>query len=122
MSLFTIPFPPGVNNLFNNGAKGRYPTDRYKAWRKLAADALKIQKPKPVEGPFTLSIKLHKPDRRKRDLDGLLKAPLDALVEAGLIQDDSLAMKISLEWVSNEPMKNGPVYVGLYPYGQSGRV
>lgn len=36
------------------------------------------------------------PDRRARDLDNLCKAPLDALVKAGVMADDSLIVDLRI--------------------------
>lgn len=38
------------------------------------------------------------PTRAVRDLDNLLKAPLDALTGAGLWLDDSQIRRLSIEW------------------------
>lgn len=42
----------------------------------------------PIVGALSVTISAAPPDRRKRDLDNLLKAPLDALTHALLWQDD----------------------------------
>ena len=39
-----------------------------------------------------------RPDKRRRDLDGLAKAPLDLLVTLGIIENDYLAQRITLAW------------------------
>ena len=46
--------------------------------------------PKMEAGRLGIFIKAYPPDHRARDLDNLLKAPLDALKHAGVISDDSL--------------------------------
>jgi crossover junction endodeoxyribonuclease RusA len=43
-----------------------------------------------VAGNVAITAVAYPPDRRRRDLDNLLKALLDAITSAGLIVDDSL--------------------------------
>jgi Holliday junction resolvase RusA-like endonuclease len=38
------------------------------------------------------------PDKRKRDLDNLLKAPIDLLVEHGVIDDDRNVVSLGASW------------------------
>lgn len=88
---FTLPFPPSVNHYWRNfrgrmviGARGR-------AYRKAATDAIADQRV-PCDGlggPLQVELTAHPPDRRRRDLDNLQKALLDAVVAAGVIEDDS---------------------------------
>ncbi len=46
--------------------------------------------------PLTLSI--GRPDRRKRDLDNLLKGPIDLLVSFGVLADDQLIDRLTARW------------------------
>ncbi len=96
----SIPFPPSVNNLFVNArkGKGRFPSDRYKAWLEEAGWALKAARQIPLTGDVTVDIVLCPPDKRRRDIDNLAKAPLDLLVKHGLISDDSEIVELRLRW------------------------
>lgn len=98
MISLALPFPPAVNNLYANGARGRFKSERYENWLGEAWWSLEAQKPNKISGEFIASLTFGKPDNRKRDLDGLCKAPLDLLVKYGVIEDDSLAQKITLQW------------------------
>lgn len=116
MIVLLLPFPPGVNNLFANVGKRRVVSKRYAAWRKAAKRGLSSQDPEGqafVTGPFTIAMTFDRPDRRKRDLDGLAKAPLDLLVTMGVIEDDHLAQRITLEWSDAKPAKPGSVTITL---------
>jgi Holliday junction resolvase RusA-like endonuclease len=46
--------------------------------------------------PVEISIDAWLPDLRRRDIDNLLKAPLDALTHAGLWDDDSQVMALAI--------------------------
>lgn len=115
MTSITLPWPPAVNNLFMNVGKRRIRTKRYDAWIGEAWATVLQQRPIPVHGPFNVTIICAKPDRRRRDLDGLAKAPLDLLVKAGVIQDDSLAQQLTIGWKAGDPAKPGGVLVIIEP-------
>lgn len=94
--------PPPVNNLFSNGRSGagRFPTKRYTAWKKAAAAMLVGQwRPsRPISYPVSIvACVTHK---SRSDLDNLLKAPLDFLVQQGILADDSksIVKRITIEW------------------------
>lgn len=43
----------------------------------------------PLTGRLAVSIRVYPPDKRRRDLDNLMKCLIDALQHAGMYQDDS---------------------------------
>lgn len=86
----TLPWPPSVNHYWAARGNSRYLAPRVRAWHKEAWAILKAAwRRKPMRGEVAVLLVLHPPDRRRRDLDNLLKAVLDALVHAGVLQDDS---------------------------------
>lgn len=93
-----LPFPPSTNALFfNRAGKGRVKSDRYRTWATAAGWDLKSQKPSKIAGPYELHLILERKSGR-RDLGNLEKAISDLLVEHQIIEDDSLAERIILEW------------------------
>jgi len=52
------------------------------------------------------------PDRRRRDLDNVLKSLLDSLEHAGVYTDDSQIRKLSIE--RSEPVENGRTFVQIF--------
>lgn len=114
MTQITLPWPPSLNNLYFNASRGgRVKSKRYAAWSTEAWAILRQQRPEAVQGPFRLTIIAERPDNRRRDLDGLLKAPLDLLVACGIVQDDSLAQQLTIGWSPNAPAKPGCVRITL---------
>lgn len=103
MIRYELPYPPSVNGLFFNAAKGRVKTDAYKAWRKDAGNLILVQGRQRIHGAVSLSIALVRPDKRRRDLSNTLKAIEDLLVEMQIIDDDSLVQRISIAWVGSGP-------------------
>lgn len=106
--ILTLPFPPSTNGLFTNRRGGRAATKRYLAWQERAGFLLKTQQAMWTDataglriGPCdSCAVKMvfGRPDKRKRDLDNLLKAPIDLLVKHGLIGDDRNIQRLEACW------------------------
>jgi crossover junction endodeoxyribonuclease RusA len=72
-------------------------------YRKAVADQVLIQKAaKHYQGKIKMSIEAWRPDERRRDLDNLLKAPLDALTHAGVYLDDHLIVHLTIYWADDK--------------------
>lgn len=85
----TLPWPPSMNTYWRNVA-GRTLISR--EGRKYRDDiiALAARSLWPhFDGPVAVKIVACPPDRRRRDLDNMLKPMLDALTHAKLWDDDS---------------------------------
>jgi crossover junction endodeoxyribonuclease RusA len=98
-----LALPPSVNRLWRTTQTGRmYKSPKYAAWRKTAVQNAILQAGRrKITEPYKLTLEVVRPDKRKRDLDNLLKAASDCLVEAGII-DDSQCEHIEARWVHNE--------------------
>lgn len=109
--ILTLPFPPSSNGLFKNRRGGRTATDKYKSWQEEAGYMLKQQccdyrtdhQWVLFSGPVAISLHFTRPDKRKRDLDNLLKAPIDLLVKCNVIGDDRQVEKIEASWSQDTP-------------------
>lgn len=102
MTRITLPFPPSLNNCFENiPRKGRIATQRYRDWTNEAFWMIKSQKPSRFEAEVSITIGFVAPDRRKRDLDNLIKPVLDILVKGQVIKDDSdrHVKRITAQWL-----------------------
>ena len=100
-----MDFPPSVNRLWRTSKNGlMYRSKEYTDWRKKTAWELSIQaKFKQVSGAYKITVKAVRPDKRRRDLDNLIKSISDVLVAAGVIEDDSLCEHLVMMWVSEGP-------------------
>lgn len=100
MTELHLPYPPSANGLWSRTKTGMRKSNQYEAWLWAAHDAGKKQKPQAVHGPYKLSLQAVRPDKRKRDLDNLLKATSDVLMSLGVIEDDSACEMIVARWVT----------------------
>ena len=95
----TLPWPPSVNTYWRNfdgrmiiSAKGR-------EYRETVGDQMTVQRMvKHFNGPLRVVIEAWRPDKRRRDLDNLLKATLDALAHAHVYEDDSQIVDLRIFW------------------------
>jgi len=108
-SRFFLPYPPSVNQLFA-GKSRRHKSEQYKNWLKLAAIQLK-QESEHIQlhkGQVSLYFAFRAPDNCRRDIDNLLKATIDFLVDNKIIiaDDQRFVRKITAEWLG-EGNKSG---------------
>lgn len=101
--LLHIPvLPPPTNALWRYGRGHMYSTPRYKDWQREAKEYITEQANGAIiNGPFTVSVTAARPDKRKRDLDGILKPLLDILQSCGVIENDEHCELISARWVTS---------------------
>jgi len=96
MITLVLPWPPSVNTYWRSPSTGKLAgrtliSERGRIYRREVAKRI-IAAGSPVSsgGRLEVAIIAEPPDRRRRDLDNLPKAILDALTHAGVIEDDSL--------------------------------
>ena len=94
----SLPYPPSVNHIWRVGKGGRvHKSKEATAWANDAAWLVKASGVK-VIGPYILSVIVHRPDKRRRDLDNLAKALNDSLQAGGAIEDDCLCVASLWRW------------------------
>lgn len=108
--MIELPWPPTVNHYYTV-ARGRKILStrgrKYKeqAWLHMLAKG----RPVGAKGLVSVFIRAYPPDKRKRDLDNLLKPILDVLTLSGMIEDDSLIEDLRIQRFN--PVKHGKVEV-----------
>ena len=103
MITLEIAYPPSANRIWRK-YKGRIVRDPvYVQWLDTEGWKIISQKQGGIAGPYKLTVEAVKPDRRRRDLDNILKPLSDLLKSVGTIDDDSEAEEINLKWVSAGP-------------------
>lgn len=98
---YTIPGRPiskkNSQRIFKR-ADGRpfiMPSKEYKAWEETAVRYLKPKPDKPIDTPVTVKCLYFMPTRQRCDMVNLLEATLDALVKAGVLEDDNCKIVVS---------------------------
>jgi crossover junction endodeoxyribonuclease RusA len=116
----TLPWPSSVllpNRKLHWAIKGRATSEaRAEAWAVGLCERLKHVGTSPLFGiaGCTAHVTFHPPDRRRRDLDNLLrsiKPYFDGLTDAKVIIDDSCIKEISVRMA--EPSKDSRVEIEL---------
>lgn len=95
-----LPYPPSVNHYKKTGRlittkRGKIYQQKfnspetiayfYQVWMKARKEGLKSFQGETI----SVEVEVYPPDRRKRDLDGILKVLLDAMQKANLYDDDA---------------------------------
>ena len=105
----TLPWPPTVNTYWRN-IKGRtIISERGRLYRLSVQQQLTGSEP--MMGRLAIKIAAYPPDRRRRDLDNILKALLDSLTFAHVIEDDSQFDFISI--ARRNVVKDGAVQITI---------
>lgn len=103
-------WPPTVNHYWGTRGKGRFVKRDGLAYRNAVALAFYAEQ---VQGfgrsPVRVRITAHPPDRRRRDLDNILKAVLDSLAHARVFTDDSQVVDLGI--VRGPVIKGGQVLI-----------
>ena len=90
-----LPWPPSVNHYWRRNRNGSVRISE-KGEQFRAEVIEKCRNRDGVMGRVTVEVVAHPPDRRKRDLDNIFKALLDALNHAEMIEDDGLIDYLSV--------------------------
>lgn len=95
MLTLTLPWPPSTNTYWRHPTKGRLAgrhliSEQGRAYREAVALQVLAQNGRRLlDCPLSIDIEVFMPDRRRRDLDNLLKSLLDSMTHAGVWADDS---------------------------------
>jgi len=107
-----LPLAPSANAIWRQGKGGRvYKSTKYKEWLEEAGWMVRQQTKESVTADYILQVTATRPDKRRRDLDNLLKATNDLLVKMNVIEDDNFCRAIVAEWADAGP----PMVVKIFP-------
>jgi len=108
-----LPFPPSVNHYWRNIGYSTLISRAGRAYRQqVLHDVEQLELPL-IAGPIRLEVIVTRPDRRRRDLDNLLKSLLDALDHADVYEDDSQIQDLRIRWRCDENQQPVIVAGGL---------
>jgi len=120
MTRYTLPFPPSVNHYYRHVGARVLISSEGRKYREAVWLAVLEQGRKKHDGRLYVEILVNAPDKRRRDLDNLLKGLLDALQHAGLYEDDSQIDKLTITRGS-DGSGSVTVYVDSRPEAVSAR-
>lgn len=109
----TLPYPPSANRIWRV-ARGRIVlSDEARLYRFRVAAAVmnQIGFQRSIADPVRVTIQVFPPDRKRRDIDNIFKATLDALTHAKVWNDDSQVKRVVVEMC--EPEKGGSLKIGI---------
>lgn len=94
---YTLPWPPSVNNYWRRYKDRYFISAKGQKYRKdihqLCHEAANVFR---ADDRLCVTIEAYPPDKRRRDLDNILKSLLDSMQHAGLYDDDSQIDKLSI--------------------------
>jgi len=94
-----LPYPVSTNALWMRSSTTGHiiRSPRYAKWFQAAGNELAIQRPGCIRGTYSLEVLIERKSGR-RDIDNAIKSLSDLLVANQVVEDDSLAQRITLEW------------------------
>ncbi len=115
-----LPWPPSVNHYWRHvGARvliSQAGREYRQCIRSIVTEQVFLQGHcLRVEGRLSVFVAAHPPDRRKRDLDNLMKAVLDSLQHAGVYESDEQIDMLTIH--RSSVRHNGELYVIIRPLG-----
>jgi crossover junction endodeoxyribonuclease RusA len=109
---FYLPWPPSNNTYYRRVGNKTLISKKGRIYRDdVLMTCIKERVKNFGSDPLAIRIQAFYPDRRKRDLDNLLKAPLDAMMKAGVFDDDSQIESLSIRKVGLE--KPGQLFIEI---------
>lgn len=86
---FELPWPPSVNHYYRRVGPRVLISRAGREFRRRVGRILAARRLPPPTGRLAVTVEVYPPDRRRRDIDNLLKAVLDACQHGGAFPDDS---------------------------------
>ena len=122
--VITLPFPPSVNHYWRHVVMGKRVATLISApGRKytnaVLGEVLRQKAAMRINHHVAVTIMLHAPDKRRRDVDNYAKSLLDSLVKANVLEDDSLIRDLRLVW--GDILSGGKAVVMIREIAQPGQ-
>lgn len=91
-----LPYPPSVNHYWRRVGPRVLISRAGRVFRETVCSLLARRQMTPLAGPLVVRIDVFPPDHRRRDIDNLPKALLDALQHGGAYHDDSQIVSLTI--------------------------
>lgn len=106
-----LPYPPSVNHYWRRVGARTLISRGGRAFRQTVCSILAAKGVRPLSGPLVVDVTVFPPDRRRRDIDNVQKALLDALQHGGAYLDDNQIVRLTIE--RGGPVDGGKTLVGI---------
>lgn len=84
-----LPYPPSINHYWRRVGPKTLISREGRRFRARVVAILAAMRVRPLAGDLAVEVEVYPPDRRRRDIDNVQKALLDALAHGGAYADDS---------------------------------
>jgi crossover junction endodeoxyribonuclease RusA len=91
-----LPYPPSVNHYFRMVGRRVLISREGRAFRQRVCSILAASGVRPLAGRLAVQVEVYPPDNRRRDIDNVQKALLDALQHGGAYHDDSQIVRLAI--------------------------
>lgn len=95
--VFELPYPPSVNHYWRRVGFRTLISREGRRYRMEVVARLAAVRRRPLTGRLFVRLTVHPPDARRRDLDNLPKALLDAMQRARVFRDDGQIDRLDIE-------------------------
>jgi crossover junction endodeoxyribonuclease RusA len=111
MMEFDLPYPPSLNHYWRRVGPKTLISREGRRFRKRVLALLAPLRLEPLVGRLAVQVEIFPPDNRRRDIDNLQKALLDALQHGGAYGDDSQIVSLLIE--KRDPIAGGMARVRI---------
>lgn len=109
---FTMPYPPSINHYYLRTSSGVIIAPRGKKYRHDVCLLLSKYRGICDNRRLGMTINVFPPDKRKRDIDNILKVSIDSMQYAKVFKDDNQIDMLSV--IRRDVVKNGELAVWIY--------
>jgi crossover junction endodeoxyribonuclease RusA len=108
---FELPYPPSVNHYYIHTSRGVKISAKGVKYRADAYYLLSKYRGKCQDKKIAVTINVFPPDKRKRDLDNILKCLLDAMEHANVYENDNNIDMLTV--IRRQRVPNGCVQIWI---------
>lgn len=108
---FIFPLSPSVNHYWGQRGKIRFLTAKAKDFKREVSIIVGNQNVHFGDAKLSIQIIVNFPDKRRRDIDNILKGTFDAMCSSGLFDDDSQIDELTIQ--RGEIIKGGLMKVTI---------
>lgn len=117
-----LPFPPSLNGYYRHVGKMVLISAKGRKYREAVEQIAVMDNVQNIIGNehIKVSLQVYPPDKRKRDIDNILKCLFDSLTKAKVWEDDSQIKKLMVEMLEPIP-PNGMVVASITKYQKNAK-